>query len=142
MRKRTLLIVVGALLAAGCVAMVFMLASTVRLGVSKGSYRIDQAVLSKKIDGHRPAEIASTFDPIGTIYCTVTTTGGDGGIVGMRWLHGDQVVSDVQGKTVDNTIITYIQGTPSKPLDGGEYRVEVYILKNVVKVAKFRVLEQ
>jgi hypothetical protein len=141
MKLSRLVIAVVTVGVVSCVGLVALVASRVSIMGTSGGYSIDQVVFSKALHGHRPVELADTFNPIGPIYCTITTTGADGGIVGMRWLRENELVYEAQGKTRVHTIISYIEGTPANPLPIGDYRVEVFILDDVAAVAGFQVMQ-
>lgn len=142
MRTRLLPVVITAIACASVLALVFWLMPKARLAVSKGTYKIDEVILSRGVDGRLPIDVANRFDTVGPIYCTVTTIGADRGIVGMRWLHAGEVIYEVQGKTREHTIISYIEGTPADPLLVGPYRVEIFILKETVASADFEVTDR
>jgi hypothetical protein len=92
------------------------------------AYSIDQVILTSELDDKGyPVGSKSVFRPSERIICVVTTTGTDGGIVGMRWYYQDKLIFEQFGKTQNNMIGTYIQSNRSVVLEEGYYRVDILI---------------
>jgi hypothetical protein len=95
-------------------------------------------VLSGDLKDNEPVDIKDVFMPSDTIICTVKTSGADG-IIGMRWFYGDRVIYETTGKTQKNTISTYIKSNSSAILQEGQYRVEIFMVKEPLETVNFEV---
>ncbi len=125
--------------AAGLVLLACGLPSVLSVNASHGEYRVESVTLSSTATGEPVPGDVPQFHPFDTVYCTVRTTGVDG-IIGMRWILGNRVLYETAARTSHNLIQTYMAGSPSNPIEPGNYRVEVFLVKDPVAVAYFLVV--
>jgi hypothetical protein len=122
-----------------CVVLAIVARPFFSLDIQTGGYSIESATLSTGIEDGQPVGIKEVFLPSEKIICTVRTSGADGGIIGMRWYLNDEVIYVQTGKTVNNTIETFIQGDGSTDLPEGKYRVEIFITGEPLETIYFEV---
>ena len=122
-----------------CVVLVLVVKPFFNLNVQSGGYSIESVTLSTGLEDGQPVGIKDVFLPSDKIICTVTTSGVDGGIIGMRWYLNDEKIYEQAGKTVNNTIGTFIQGDGSTVLPEGKYRVEIFITGEPLETVYFEV---
>jgi len=121
--------VVGAIITIYFLAVGLMFLAVKHIRFESGGYSIEQVILSNDLEHTQPVADGITFQPADTIYCTVRTEGVDG-IVGMRWFHGNEMVSESIGKTKNNLLTSYIKSDSADGLPEGSYHVEVFIIEN------------
>jgi hypothetical protein len=122
-----------------CVVLAVVVKPFFNLNVQSGGYSIESVTLSTGLEDGQPIGIKDIFLPSDKIICTVKTSGVDGGIIGMRWYLNDEMIYEQAGKTVNNTIGTFIQGDGSKLLPQGKYRVEIFITEEALETVYFEV---
>ena len=75
------------------------------------------------------------------IYCTVTIQGPNGVRLGARWFYEDKLVHDVILDYGTHRIGVWSLEPPGGQFPAGQYRVEIYLLKDPIKVVTFEVIE-
>ena len=128
-----------ALIGICCIAALIVAPSVFKLRLENGDYSIESVTLSTGLENGQPVGIREVFMPSDNIICTVKTSGVDGGIIGMRWYAGEQLIYENTGKTIDNTISTYIASNSSLVLPDGDYRVEIYMVDDPLETVHFEV---
>jgi hypothetical protein len=104
-----------------------------------GTYNIEDVVLSSNLKDGKPIDVRTVFKPSDAIICTVTTSGMDGGIVGMRWYAGDTMIYEMNVKTQNHTAGTYIQSNKDSILREGSYHVDILVANSVIETVNFEV---
>ena len=122
-----------------CILLVVVVKPFTNLNVQGGGYSIESVTLSTGLEDGQPVGIQEVFLPSDKIICTVKTSGVDGGIIGMRWYLNDEKIFEQAGKTVNNSIGTFIQGDGSTLLPEGKYRVEIFITGEPLETVYFEV---
>lgn len=105
----------------------------------QGGFDIDQVTLSSNMQGNQPTEIKDVFKPSDTIFCTVKTTGTDGGVVGMRWFYGNKKIYETTIKAQNYVVYSAIRSNSSIVLAEGKYHVDIVIVDEVIKTVDFEV---
>jgi len=76
------------------------------------------------------------------IYCTISIRGPEGVHLGARWYYGDKLISDYVidfGKRQHG--FWRLETKAGQAFPTGDYRVEIYLIKEAAKVAYFKIEE-
>jgi hypothetical protein len=131
-----ILLMIGLLI---CVVIVF---STIKIGYNTGSIKITDARITTGIDPQGnplPAvEEIKNSEPI--VYCYVRLSAPKPILVGARWYLNNKLVYERQ-EMVDEWGAFLIQPKPGTTFQEGDYRVEVYLVKEALKTLHFKVIK-
>jgi len=121
----------GGLVAAG---------ATGKMWTSAQRVTITSVVLTTGLDAlGRPVDNITRFDPTASrIYCVVTIDASRPIYVGTRWYYNDTLIMD-KGQTVDKSGYMSIYRMDGTPLPEGQYRVEIYLVKQPERTVYFTV---
>lgn len=122
------ILVFGVLPVICCIISALVAPWVFKMNFETGTYDIEQITLSSDLDIDQLADAKVVFKPSDTIFCTVKTNGSEG-IIGMHWFLGDELISEVIGKTQNNIISSYIKGNSPGGLQEGKYHVEIFTIK-------------
>jgi hypothetical protein len=137
---RWLLFVVPVLLiSVCCVVLAVVIKPFFNVNVKSGGYSIESVTLSSDLKDNQPVNVKDVFNPSEAIICTVKTTGIEDGIIGMRWYLGENKIYEYTGKTKNNAISTYIESNRSAVLPEGKYRVEIFMVEEIIETVYFEV---
>lgn len=134
---RTLGMFLGILLVSSCVP--FGL-----LPERSGPIWLDEPVLARGLSEQgEPIDATILFRTSDSrIYCSVKMQGPDGVRLGARWYYGDKVIYDrVLDLGTKRRATWWLEVSPGQRFPVGHYRVEIYLLKEAVKVEDFQVIE-
>ncbi len=109
-----------------------------------GPVYIDEPVTARGVDSDdNPIDLTRDFRATDKrIYCTVPIRGPDGVRLGARWYYGDKLIYDKMldlGKLRRAT--WWLEMQPGQKFPQGNYRIEIYLIKDPVKVVTFKVTE-
>ena len=131
----------------GCVGIVLIIAilfltNIIRLGVSAGPITITEVVMTTGLDSQgRPLSNQSRFPPDQPrILCYISISSPAPARIGIRWYHEDELLLDKINEVSGNAV-SYIQPRPGHLFQEGEYRVEIYFVKEAVKTINFSVVK-
>lgn len=123
-----------------CTLAIVAIGATMRIERTSGSITITDVYLTTGLDAQGQPLPATTQFPPGQprIYCVVTISAPKPVNVGVRWFYGDELIFDSMA-LVDGRRAYFIEPPPGKVFSEGEYRVEVYLVKDPVRVIHFSV---
>lgn len=109
-----------------------------------GTIYVGEPVMSKAIDERgdpiEPTTVFKTTDK--RIYCTIDIRGPDHVRLGARWYYGDKLIYD---RVIDfgrqRRGGWWVDVGPDGKFPPGDYRVEIYLLKDPIRTSLFQVTE-
>ncbi len=126
-----ILLCVGGLAAAG---------ATGKIWFSSSKINIADVVLTTGLDAQgMPVDNVTQFAPTASrIYCVVTIDAPKPIFVGTRWYYNDTLIMD-KGQTVDKSGYMSLYRKDGSPFPEGQYRVEIYLVKEPSRTVYFTV---
>lgn len=111
---------------------------------SSGTVKITELVMAKDVtsDGN-PIEPALEFNTNDKrIYCIVGVTGPENVRIGSRWYFGDKLIYDrMLSLGTQRRGTFWLDMAPGQKFPVGDYRVEIYLIKEPIKTITFKVVE-
>ncbi|HSH03404.1 MAG TPA: hypothetical protein VLL52_12860 [Anaerolineae bacterium] len=123
-RKYTLWFIGGAILLLG----VCLIAGVLELKFYGGGVWIEDFLVTDEVDedGNAITGRQNVFMGNEDVFALLMTSGSDSPFT-IRWYHEDELLHLQVGRTVDNKLIAYLEGSEVAPLPPGNYRVELAI---------------
>lgn len=109
-----------------------------------GEVYINEPVMAKGTDEqHNPIEPTTIFKTTDKrIYCTISVEGPEGVRLSARWYYGEKLIYD---KMIDlgkqRRGAWWLKVAPGQKFPAGDYRIEIYLTKEPLKVVMFKVVE-
>jgi hypothetical protein len=123
-----------------CIAVLVLLVSNGTLNAPTSSITIDDAFMTTGLDAQRQPFPATTLFSSGQakIYCFVTITASQPIPIGVRWFYQSDLI--LEQKEMVNGKGAFVIVPPSgKKFQIGEYRVEIYLVKDALRTVYFSV---
>ena len=113
---------------------------TGKIWTSAQRVTITNVVLTSGLDAQgRPIDSDVQFDPfVGRIYCVVTIDAPRPIYVGTRWYYDDTLIMDAH-QTISESGYMLLYRKDGSPFPQGQYRVEVYLVKEAERIVYFKV---
>lgn len=114
---------------------------TLSPGISRGSVTISDVVLTTAINPDlSPVDNVTHFAPSAPrIWCVITLQTNRAVPIGVRWYHGDTLVRDDMIRTDKKVIASFVEPGEGRSFPEGQYRVEVYMVKEPLRTVYFTV---